>query len=468
MGRFLNVRGAGWQLVRAVVFGALMIAAASPSCAAETTAQSDSAAQRGYRFLTEKAYLGEDFDEETFAEVWRQWPAPLRTRAEQATPAERRRMAFERYGLTVRPGDSSGKPLQYVVDADGRWVMNCLACHGGEVAGQIVPGLPNANFALETLTEETRAAKIALGKPLSRMDIGSVFMPLGKNVGTTNAVMFGVALMAFRDAELNFRADRARPEMLHHDMDAIPWWHFRKRDRIYIDGFAQKGHRALMQFMLIRQNGPEKFREWESDFRDVYAYLESLRAPRYPFAVNAELAELGRTPFQDHCARCHGTYGERETYPQVVVPLDDIGTDRVRFQSLSAEHRAGYAASWFAHFGEQKTELRPQGYLAPPLDGIWASAPYFHNGSVPTLWHVLHPEGRPVVWNRAGKPYDESRVGLAVDEHRELPAEASQSNADRRRYFDTRRVGKSNAGHRYPDDLTDAEKAAVLEYLKTL
>lgn len=425
-------------------------------------------AERGYRFLTEKTYLGPDFDEATFAEVWRQWPEPLRSRAEAATPAERRRMAFARYGLTTRPGDDSGKPLQYVVDSEERWTMNCFACHGGEVAGKVIPGLPNANLALETLTEETRAAKVGLGKPLSRMDVGSVFMPLGKNVGTTNAVMFGVALMAFRDAELNFHANRPAPAMTHHDMDAIPWWHFRKRDKIYIDGFARKGHRALMQFMLIRQNGPEKFREWESDYQDVYAYLESLEPPAYPFAIDRSLASRGERVFNDHCARCHGTYGERETYPEVIVPIEELKTDRVRLDALSSEHRAGYGASWFAHFGEQKIEPKPVGYLAPPLDGIWASAPYLHNGSVPTLWHLLRPDERPAIWTRRGGEYDSQRVGLGVDAFTELPAEGRRSAADRRRYFETKRFGKSNSGHLYPNDLTDEEKNAVLEYLKTL
>jgi mono/diheme cytochrome c family protein len=426
------------------------------------------AAARGYRFLTEKAYLGQDFDEQTFSEAWRYWPEPARTMAEQASVAERRRMAFARYGLTTRPGDDSGKPLQYVVDAAGNWVMNCFACHGGEVAGQVIPGLPNANFALETLTEETRAAKIQLGKPLSRMDVGSVFMPLGGNVGVTNAVMFGVALMGYRDAELNFQTDRSPPKMVHHDVDAIPWWHFRKRDMIYIDGFAAKGHRALMQFMLIRQNGPEKFREWESDFRDVYAYLESLEAPRYPFPVDSALATSGRQVFETHCARCHGQYGDEESYPQVVAPISEIGTDRVRFDALSESHRAGYGASWFAHFGEKPTVTQPRGYLAPPLDGIWASAPYFHNGSVPTLWHLLRPDQRPKVWNRINSEYDSTRVGLKVEEHAETPPDALRSNADRRRYYDTQRFGKSAAGHTYPSDLTEAEKVALLEYLKTL
>src|SRR5690606_18329914 len=126
--------------------------------------------------------------------------------------------------------------------------------------GQVIPGLPNSLYALETLTEETRETKLRQLKPLGRMDLGSLVMPLGTTNGTTNAVMFGVALMNFRDADLNLRRDRGMPAMTHHDMDAPPWWHFRKKSHLYIDGFAEKGSRGLMQFMLVKQNGPEKFR----------------------------------------------------------------------------------------------------------------------------------------------------------------------------------------------------------------
>ena len=65
-------------------------------------------------------------------------------------------------------------------------------------------------------------------------------------------------------------------------------------DAIYIDGFAEKGHRGLMQFMLVPQNGPENFRRWEEDFRDVYAYISSLEPPTYPYAIDEQLAARGR------------------------------------------------------------------------------------------------------------------------------------------------------------------------------
>jgi hypothetical protein len=172
-------------------------------CVSDATAtEPKSPAERGYHWLTQKSYLPPDFTQEVFDAAWTQWPEPLRSEAEKASPEERRKMAFSRYGLTPRPEDPT-KPLQYVVDDKGVWTMNCFACHGGQVEGKVIPGLPNSRFALQTLTDDTRAYKLINQKPLGRMDLGSLIVPLGGSNGTTNAVMFGVALMNFRDVELN-------------------------------------------------------------------------------------------------------------------------------------------------------------------------------------------------------------------------------------------------------------------------
>ena len=85
------------------------------------TASPETPAQSGFRLLSTKPYLPPDLDEEVFSELWRTWEEPLRSQAESASPDQRREMAFTRYGLTHRPGDNSGKPLQYVVDDRGNW-----------------------------------------------------------------------------------------------------------------------------------------------------------------------------------------------------------------------------------------------------------------------------------------------------------------------------------------------------------
>lgn len=427
------------------------------------------AAARGYRFLTETAVLPSDFHQSTFDAVWTVWPEPLRSEAEKASPERRREMAMERYGLTTRPGDDSGKPLQYVVDSSGAWTMNCFSCHGGSVYGKPTPGAPNNRFALQTLTEEIGKAKLNLGLLPGRMELGAMFIPLGTTNGTTNAVVFGMGLMNGRDEQLNLIA-RAPKFFTHHDMDAPPWWHFYKRPSVYIDGFAAKGHRGLMQFTLVPENGPEFYRRHENDSQDVYAYLSSLRAPVFEGVIDRGLAEQGRAVFESNCAECHGSYGAQGHYPNRRVPIDEIGTDPVRLSALTVEGRRKYARSWFAHAGEPgelESVIDPDGYVAPPLDGVWASAPYFHNGSVPTLWHVLHPGQRPEIWRPISTAMDPEKIGLTVEAVQQVPTEESDPVV-RRSFFDSRKFGKSNRGHDFPNALSEAEKTQVLEYLKTL
>ena len=124
-------------------------------------------------------------------------------------------------------------------------------------------------------------------------------------------------------------------------------------------------------------------------------------------------------------------------------------------------------AGWLQYYGEHPVLLESKGYLAQPLDGIWASAPYFHNGSVPTLYHVFNIDERPAVWKRSDNGYDSTRVGLEVEAFDSVPQ--TDTDRERRMYYNTSVVGSSNQGHTFPDDeLDDVEKISVLEYLKTL
>jgi hypothetical protein len=153
-----------------------------------------------------------------------------------------------------------------------------------------------------------------------------------------------------------------------------------------------------------------------------------------------------------------------------MVSIDEVGTDPVRLSALPIEGRQKYADSWFAHAGEpsqQKTLVDPAGYVAPPLDGVWASPPYFHNGSVPTLWHVLNPDERPAIWRRRGEAIDEDRIGFQIEVVDRVPLVGIEA-AERRQYMDTNRFGKSADGHDFGLELDEDGRRAVLEYLKTL
>lgn len=446
---------------------ALFTALTIPLSAIADEAPRRPSAERGYQWLTEKAYLPPDFDQEVFDALWTVWKEPLKFKAKDADLEARRKMAFARYGLTQRPGAAPGVPLQYVVSKSGQWSMNCFACHGGKVAGRTYPGSPNSMYALQTLTEDVRNVKLRLGKKWTHMDLGSMFMPLGTTVGTTNSVMFGVALKSYRNPDLSFKQKRDAPRMVHHDHDAPPWWHLKRKKYMYIDGFAPKNHRSLMQFLMVKQNDRPDFLKWESDYADVLAYIESIEPPKYPGKINHTLAEQGRGVFDRVCSSCHGKYGSEPTYPEKMIPIERVGTDRVRLDALTVEHRKGHETSWYCDYGKEKVIADPPGYVAPPLDGIWASAPYLHNGSVPTLWHILHPNLRPTVWKQSASDYDSRRLGPVVEEFKDVPKTVT-TRADRRWYFDTRKFGKSAKGHDFPNKLTERERTAVLEYLKTL
>lgn len=428
----------------------------------------DEAAERGWHLLRTKPYLPPDFDRAVLEELWKVWPEPERSRAAQATAAERRKLIFSRYGLMEPPeGGETAAPLGYIDLGERGFVMNCLTCHAGKVAGRVIPGLGNSHLALHSLIEDVRLTKLRQFKKPGHLDLASLRMPLGTTNGTTNSVIFGVALAALRDRDMQVDRSLPDPKLLHHDMDAPPFWNVKKKRSLYADGFAPKNHRVLMQFLMLPSNGPEKFTEWEPDFEAIQAWIESVPVPKYPFEINQELARQGAELFREHCSECHGTYTKDAPYEQRVVPMSVVKTDPLRWEALTREHRQWMQDGWMSRYGKDAVDVEPVGYVAPPLDGIWASGPYLHNGSVPTLWHVLHPEQRPKVWLRSEDGFDREKVGLEVTTLEVLP-DTAKTPYERRRYFDTRAVGKSAQGHDFPNRLTEAEKVRVLEYLKTL
>lgn len=421
--------------------------------------------ETGYRLLRTKPFLPPDLTHELFRELWTVWPDERRAAAEKLPPAEREAMLRSYYGL-IPAADGFGKtPLGYV-DTPRGWVMSCLACHGGKVLGKTYPGLPNSHYGLQTLTEDVALLKLQKGVALGHMELGAVAIPLGGTFGTTNAVVFGVALGAKRDEHLNVDRSRPTPPLIHHDLDAPPFWNVKKKSFLYYDAFVRKSRRSLMQFMMLPTNDGPTFRGWEDDFRHILAWIEAVEPPKYPFPIDRPLADRGRLVFEKHCAECHGTYGKDWTYPNRVVDIGEIGTDRVRFDSLNREYRLAFGRSWLGNYDTANVKAETVGYIAPPLDGIWASAPYFHNGSVPTLRQVLAPSERPVVWSRTEDGYDRTRVGLEIASAPEVPPLAD--DAARRRWFDTRKRSKGRQGHDYAEPLSEPEKSALLEYLKTL
>ena len=97
-------------------------------------------------------------------------------------------------------------------------------------------------------------------------------------------------------------------------------------------------------------------------------------------------------------------------------------------------------------------------YAARPLYGIWAAAPFLHNGSVPTLYDLLlPPEQRPKTFSLGGREYDPVKLGFAVGKA------CDKQDCG----IDTTRVGDGNGGHSWGTDLTETDRMSLLEYLKT-
>ncbi len=166
---------------------------------------------------------------------------------------------------------------------------------------------------------------------------------------------------------------------------------------------------------LLTVNDTSEAREVDSRINDVLAYIYSLKPPKYPRPINKPLARYGATIFVRQCSKCHGTYGEDGDYPNLLIPESLIGTDSFLFSSnyQSPQFIDWFNSSWFAS-GDHPARLVPfDGYIAPPLDGIWVTAPYLHNGSVPDLEGLLDSRARPRYWSRDYNhlEYDYDRVG---------------------------------------------------------
>ena len=437
----------------------LSAAGANPVAAADL-----SPSERGRKALTETAFIPAFWSHRAVSEAWRQWG--------NEKPANTDAAFRERYGLHPAPYPNDGLPmgLRKARKLLGSGIgADCMLCHGGSLLGKSYVGLGNSTLDIQALFEElARADGIRKKLPFT----------FGNVRGTNEADGFGVYLLGFRNPDLSI-SGQWKNLGLRDDVcaDVPAWWLLKKKRTMYYTGATDaRSVRSLMQFMMHPLNGPQDFHKAEPAFRDILEYLISLEPPRYPFPVDSSKAEQGRTVFQDNCARCHGTYGEKWSYPNRIIPLREIGTDPNRYRGVTLAYGTAYSESWFGKekagwFVDGKSLRMTDGYQAPPLDGIWATAPYLHNGSVPTLYGVLNSTTRPKRFTRSfhtdEADYDTRCVGWKITELKSPPA-SGLPGVELRKIYDTSLNGRSNRGHTYGDKLTEEERWAVIEYLKTL
>ena len=422
------------------------------------------AAERGRIALTSTGYLKPAWSDRAYAEASKSWrvsaPDPV------ADP-ERYASAFEkRYGLHPAPYPNDGLPmgLRKGNGPDGAkrgLAIDCMVCHGGSIGGTSYVGLGNTQLDLKLFFNEMLKAD---GK---RLPPGTFV--INSSRGTVNAGMFSVVLLSLRNSDLSFRTFPLPLGASLPELDVPAWWLLGKKSTMYYDGRTDaRSVRTNMQF-LLGEKTLEQFKELEPNFRDIQAFLESLTPPKYPFAIDIAKAEEGKAIFARTCAKCHGTYGPGGEYPSRIVELKEIGTDPARALGVVPRFVAHYNSTWFGE--DYPVDEEMIGYQAPPLDGIWATAPYLHNGSVPTLATLLKSSDRPSRFYRPPSTdfenYDTEHVGWKFERSSDQP-ETGPSPEKSRSLFDSSRFGLGNGGHTFGDRLPDGDRSKLIEYLKTL
>ncbi|APR80168.1 Hypothetical protein A7982_05515 [Minicystis rosea] len=473
---------------------------------------------------------------------------------------------------------------------DGSWSgrigITCHACHSGAVGSPstIGPGVTYGGGSSLADLHLLLNDMLPLGYPASL----AVLANLTRTRGTNNASDINLAFLfpdqgiLSPDVTLGVLTSGSTASM-----DTPAWWNMGHRPVKFVDGvFPMDAPRVDMVFytpflgLFGSLGGPlsEAGQDWmRAHGPALNTWAESLKAPAYPLAINTSLAEQGAVLFHTldlwgagrnnpvprpqgngSCASCHGAYSPQyvnnpafldtpalEGMASYIVPLDIIGTDPVRVLTNNEAVQVAGATNFFGYpttagtdqdCGPQnRSDLRGDrelGYLAPPLYGVWATAPYFHNGSVPNVWEVLKPSARKPLWKRVSKParwdqkgrvimgfdtditraYDAQKMGWKYDtvacqwegylnpmvspyincnpDNDEdplmqdilaavysnfvltwnvlFPPTLTQQQKEDRKIYNAHMYGQGNEGHELSAVLTDNERYALIEYLKTL
>ncbi|MEZ4235007.1 MAG: c-type cytochrome [Myxococcota bacterium] len=388
--------------------------------------------------------------------------------------------------LLERDGRSAGLPSSFNLfeapsGAEVVGGITCFGCHAGWIDGTFVPGLgnPRADFVgaddasmfelLGTIVEARYGddspealAYDQFSRGFSAVSAAST----GPFVGANPAFSLERAAAAHRDPATLAWEDAPRYDVPAEPLwcDTPPLWNADRKQHLYWTGFGTgRIDRMLMQISVVAVADADQAEEILQQFPDIRAWMAALQPPPFPEPVDPALADAGAQVFATACASCHGTYGEGGTYPERFVPLDEIGTDPVYALGFVDSDFVDWAASsWYGEGAPPPGDVA--GYVAPPLDGIWATAPYLHNGSVPDLASLLDPSQRPDRWRR--DPDDSTLDHVRLGWPYTVPEPGSAT--DDAYVYDTSVSGAGNGGHGYGAALTEDERAQVLAYLATL
>lgn len=220
----------------------------------------------------------------------------------------------------------------------------------------------------------------------------------------------------------------ALPHQLATVTDILSTWKQGTQNIAQVDGSVKSPFFRNIAASLAVAADPKLVNARNADI--TAAFIGQLPPPLYPFGVDTEAADRGKQIFAKNCAACHREYNDN------VYKVDVIGTDPNRSRvlnpaglalflryfvaSVPADYEATdasgtkYKPSAMAESDILYDRSKPesQGYVTNALEGLWARAPYLHNGSVPTVYHVLVPSSRPASFVRGVVTYDKKNIGF--------------------------------------------------------
>lgn len=389
--------------------------------------------------------------------------------------------------LPEREGRNTDLPYAATahVNDDGVEIVssNCLTCHAASIEGELIIGLGNEfadftrdprRFALQAGAYVRGEAETAAWEHWADRIEGIAPYIQTATVGVNPAPNLTWALMAHRDPETLAWSDEPLidpPPVDPLPISVPPWWNMQKKNAMFYTTIGRGDHaRFMLLASMMCIEGVEEAAGVDVYAADIGAYISSLDAPVFPFPVDGTLAAEGARVFERDCSSCHGSYGESETYPNRVYPVGEVGTDPAyAIEATDGSRDRFYAWVAASPYGDTESAAPAPGYIAPPLDGVWATAPYLHNGSVPNMAALLSSDLRPTYWRHRTDPrrYDPELLGW---EHDALDrGQAVEPDPEARRLiFDTTLRGYGNGGHTYSDELGEDERDALIEHLKTL
>jgi hypothetical protein len=357
---------------------------------------------------------------------------------------------------------------------------NCLNCHASYLNNEFVMGLGNSDFDFSTdQSSNVNLLDLLMKSNYSLMSPEyKAFTPYKRGIqvispltitetrGVNPADKYAAILASHRNpTDLTWRENDPwgiTKEVIPTDVPA--WWLLKKKNTMFYTSVGTGDFaRIMMASSLVSLQDSSQARSIDKQFPDVLAYIKSLPSPIYKGSIDQQKASEGKAIYEVNCSRCHGSSNNKNDYPNLLVSLESIGTDPALASTNYAYPQLldWYNNSWFSKEPYAAKLIAKKGYIAPPLDGIWATAPYLHNGSVPTLEDVLNSSQRPKIWKRTfiSTDYDTKKVGWNYS----TPTTKTDNQT-----YDTSLKGYGNQGHIYGDKLSVSERTALIEYLKTL